>query len=160
MRCFFVFVTTLFTVTASCQQNWQNDSSEKKGEENINETLYQCILVVEPSSQPDFDTWSRYLQTNLELDSAEVSKIPAGKYTVFIQFIVEADGRLSDFKIVKEPGYGLGEKVLKVFSNYNGRWKTAEQSGIPVKSYRKQPVTFVVEEEDECDSESFHPEWV
>ena len=160
MRCFFVFVTSLMAVFASCQQIRQNDSSEKKGEENNSEALYSCIFLVEPSAHPDFATWSKYLQDNLELDSAEVSKIPAGNYTVIIQFAVEADGRLTELKLVKKPGFGLGEKVLKVFDNYRGRWAPAEQSGKPVKSYRKQPITFIIEEEAECESAILLPEWV
>ena len=40
-----------------------------------------------------------------------------------------------------------GKKAMNVISQYKSRWHPAELNGHPTFSYRKQPITFIVEEE-------------
>jgi hypothetical protein len=41
---------------------------------------------------------------------------------------------------------------MQAVLNYKGEWKTGIAYGKPVKNYRMQPVTFIVEEECENNS--------
>jgi hypothetical protein len=44
--------------------------------------------------------------------------------------------------------------VIDVINAYKERWIPSEQGGMPVKSYRKQPVTFIISEaENACTDE-------
>ena len=87
------------------------------------------------------------------MDSDFASSLPGGEFTVFVQFAIGNDGKLKDITIVKNPGYGLGEKVKKVIDDYKGYWKPAMLKGRPVLSYRKQSITFIIVEEEVCEDE-------
>lgn len=90
--------------------------------------------------------WQRYLSTNLRADGAVDNGATPGNYQVIVQFVVAADGTVSDIKVLKDPGFGMGEEATRVIKK-SGKWKPAIQNGYPVKAYRKQPITFQVLEQ-------------
>lgn len=136
--------------TINIQQ--QNECLKDTQPAKDTEEFFGCILY----SVPSFDNkeWRDYLMSNLELDSGEVDTIPAGKYTANIQFVIDNEGKISDVLIKSDPGYGLGKKAMDIISKYKGQWQwTASPYGRETKNYRIQPITFVVEEADECEDE-------
>ena len=76
----------------------------------------------------------------------EVIKDEKGYYTVVVQFVVDIDGRISDIKPLTKHGYGLEEEAVRVLRKAT-KWEPGIQNGYPVKSYRKQPITFRVTSE-------------
>jgi hypothetical protein len=120
---------------------------------NEQDDYFGCIFKIEPQATPNED-WPEYLQRTLELDSLSVDSIPAGAYTVYAHFSIDSIGRISDVSITTDPGYGLGQRVMQAILYYKGEWKPGMGNGKPVKSYRMQPVTFIVEEEKECEDNS------
>ena len=60
---------------------------------------------------------------------------------VFVHFVVDKDGSLTDLKIVKGLGAGCDEEVLRVVST-SPKWNPGKQRGIPVKVRMMLPVTF------------------
>lgn len=91
--------------------------------------------------------WLRYLQQNLNASVPANRKAPVGVYTVLIQFVVDKDGKISNITALTSHGYGMEEEVIRILRK-SPRWKPAIQEGRNVKAYRKQPVTFVVMEEE------------
>ena len=89
--------------------------------------------------------WKKFLQENLRADVPLKSKAPAGAYTVWIQFVVDTKGKLSDLKPLTNHGYGMEAEILRVIRK-SPKWVPAIQSGNPVRAYRKQPVTFIIED--------------
>jgi protein TonB len=74
----------------------------------------------------------------------EVSKKAAsGKYTIPVRFLVGLDGSISDIKALKDPGYGMADKIVDMMKN-SPKWKPAIQNGRPVRSYHTQPITLVI----------------
>jgi len=69
---------------------------------------------------------------------------PIGKYTAAVLFIVDKDGYVSDVKPATNLGYGMEEEVVRVILT-SGKWTPALQNGTPVRAYRKQPVTFLLD---------------
>jgi len=92
------------------------------------------------------EAWKQFLMSNLKADVPIRKKAPAGKYAVWIQFIVDTDGKVSDIKALTEWGYGMENEVMRLLRK-SPKWVPALLNGKPVKAYRKQPVTFWVEEE-------------
>lgn len=107
----------------------------------------------ERDATTDSKRWADYLTTALELDDASLDTIPPGTYMVRIGFIVDKNGRPDSVKVIKDTGYGLGERARKVVAAYSGRWMPASLSGRAVSSHHIQPVTFVVERPDEIKEE-------
>ena len=91
--------------------------------------------------------WRRYLEKNLNANVPIDNGAPIGLYTVIVQFIVDKQGNVSGVKALTNMGYGMEAEVLRVI-NKSGSWEPAIQKGKPVKAYRKQPVTFVVMDDD------------
>jgi hypothetical protein len=91
--------------------------------------------------------WRQFLEQNLNAAAPAKKKAPAGTYTVVIQFIVDKEGYVSDIVPLTSHGYGMEAEVVRLLKNAP-RWKPAMQNGRPVKAYRKQPVTFLVIEEE------------
>jgi hypothetical protein len=89
--------------------------------------------------------WKKYLEANLDQKVPKKKGAPAGTYTVWAQFIVDKEGKISDIKALSNHGYGMEEEVIRLIKTTNTKWVPAVQNGRQVKSYKKQPVTFIVE---------------
>ena len=70
-------------------------------------------------------------------------KAPVGIYTVYVQFVVNKDGKVVDIKPLTSLGYGMEEEAVRVIRN-SPRWIAAKQFGRNVNAYRKQPISFQV----------------
>ena len=90
--------------------------------------------------------WARYVQKNLEGFNPADNGAPPGKYSVIVRFIVSKDGSISDVQAETKFGYGMEEQAIKCIKN-GPKWKAALQNGRNVNAYRRQPVTYVVEEQ-------------
>ncbi|MGJ7031582.1 energy transducer TonB [Niabella hirudinis] len=99
--------------------------------------------VEKDASYPD--NWGQFLERNLRGEVPVEHGAKAGNYQVIAQFVVDRAGDVSDIKIIKDPGFGMGAEVKRVIRK-SGRWTPAMMKGKPVKAYRKQPVTFQVTE--------------
>ncbi len=90
--------------------------------------------------------WRRYLEKNLNANTPVDNGAPEGTYQVIIQFIVSKDGNISDVKALTDHGYGMEAEALKIIKK-GPAWKAALQNGRNVNAYRKQPITFLVQEQ-------------
>lgn len=57
----------------------------------------------------------------------------AWKYPVMLMFIVDEDGALTDIKVARDPGYGLGREAIRVLKSL-GKWTPAFLHGTAVRS--------------------------
>ncbi|MFV5687344.1 energy transducer TonB [Flavobacterium sp. ZT3R25] len=60
--------------------------------------------------------------------------------TVFVIFVVEKDGQLTDIKILKDIGYGTGKEAIRVLK-LSSKWKPAELNGKKVRCSYSLPIT-------------------
>lgn len=104
--------------------------------------------VEEEASFPGgVDGWRKFLVQHLDATVGLKNNAPAGTYTIYVQFIVNKEGELSDFKLLSNHGYGMDEEALRVI-RLSPKWIPARQNGKVVTSYRKQPISFMVSKED------------
>jgi protein TonB len=99
--------------------------------------------------------WFKYVQREIERNIDELQD--DGKSgTVVVLFIVDKEGGVSEVRAMScsEAGVakclGPGSKLAEVAVNAirkGPKWKPAVQNGRNVKAYRRQPVTFKLEEE-------------
>lgn len=101
---------------------------------------------IEATFPGGIDEWRHFLERNLNPSVPVDNGAPCGKYTVYVQFIVDKEGRVSDIKPLTREGFGMEQEVVRIMKE-SGEWDPAMMNGKPVKAYRKQPVTFVVEQE-------------
>lgn len=115
---------------------------EKKDDEN---KIFEKVEI--EATFPGGDAaWKRYLERNLSNFNPADNGAPAGTYTVYVQFVVDKEGAISDVRALTNYGYGMEDQAVKVIKK-GPPWTAAIQNGRKVKAYRKQPITFVVQEE-------------
>ncbi|SDD88543.1 M56 family metallopeptidase [Niabella drilacis] len=87
--------------------------------------------------------WIHFLSANLRGDTPVKNGAKPGKYQVIVQFIVNTNGDVNDVKVIRDPGFGMGEEAMRVIK-ISGKWTPAVQNNRVVNAYRKQPITFLV----------------
>jgi preprotein translocase subunit SecG len=103
-------------------------------------------VEIESAFAGGYPGWTAFLQKNLNSNVPVDKGAPEGKYTVMTQFVVDENGKISDLKTLTHLGYGMEEEVLRVMK-LSPDWSPAVQDGHAVKSYSKQPITFVISAE-------------
>ncbi|WP_229369855.1 energy transducer TonB [Fibrivirga algicola] len=83
-----------------------------------------------------------YLQRTLRYPAAASSANISGR--VVVGFIVNADGSLADFQLMKGLGFGTDEEALRVLKAMP-KWKPGRQSGRPVRVRFNLPIWFTLE---------------
>ncbi|MFM2224675.1 MAG: hypothetical protein RJA07_877 [Bacteroidota bacterium] len=101
----------------------------------------QVFRMVE--QMPEFyfgeDSMSRFISNNLIYPIIAKQKGLQGK--VIIQFVVNSDGTLSDYKILRDIGEGCGQAVVDVVRKMP-KWKPGKQNGKFVNVYFVLPISF------------------
>ncbi|AEW01766.1 hypothetical protein A4D02_07115 [Niastella koreensis] len=86
--------------------------------------------------------WLSFLQEHLEYPAKAKRKNIQG--TVVVQFIVDKDGTLSYIEAISGPEQ-LRQAAVNVIKK-SPNWTPASQNGYNVKSYKKQPVGFALQQ--------------
>lgn len=61
---------------------------------------------------------------------------------VYVQFVVEKDGSLTDIKVMRDIGYGTGAEAIRVLKK-SPRWKPGIQNGRAVRVLYSLPISIV-----------------
>jgi TonB family protein len=94
-----------------------------------------------PSYPGGLDKFYKFLGANIHYPAEMREKKVEGK--VFISFIVEEDGSLSNMKILREPGYGSGKETVRVMK-LSPKWIPGVQNGKKVRVQYTVPVAFTL----------------
>lgn len=104
-------------------------------------------LLEKPASFPGGKAaWLKYLERNLNVDLPVKKGGPPGTYTVIVQFMISAEGVLSNIKALNNPGYETAAEAVRVIAK-GPKWEPALQNGKKVASIVKQSITFVISED-------------
>lgn len=60
---------------------------------------------------------------------------------IYVSFVVEKDGSISNIKVIRGLGYGLNEKVIKAVEGSSKLWKPAKLHGEPIASLYTLPIS-------------------
>ncbi len=110
---------------------------EAPEEENVDEIF---TIVEEPASFPGgLEAFYKYLGREMKYPRQAQRMGIEGR--VFVQFVVERNGSLTDIKVVKGIGAGCDEEAMRVLSN-TPKWKPGKQRGRPVRQKMIQSILF------------------
>ncbi len=126
--------------------NVAKPSTSQPPESDNSEERPSSRLEVEAEFPGGLVAWRKFLEQNLNPNVPIDSGAKAGTYIVQVQFTVDKQGNVSDITPITKNGFGMEEEVVRVIKS-SGKWSPATQNGRIVKSYKKQPVTFRIEEE-------------
>jgi len=102
---------------------------------------------IAPEQQPEYpggaEAMRTFLSRNLTYPRAASSAGVSGR--VYVSFVVNTDGSLTDVQVLKGIGFGCDEEALRVIKKMP-HWKPGKQSGRPVRVKFNLPVVFTLEQ--------------
>lgn len=96
--------------------------------------IYQAVEV-KPEYPGGMAAFYKYISQNFRVP--EVSHDIEAR--VYVSFVVERDGSLTDIKILRDPGYGTGEEAVRVLKKMP-KWKPGVQNGKNVRVAYQLPI--------------------
>ncbi|TRX36551.1 hypothetical protein FNW52_08055 [Flavobacterium sp. ZT3R18] len=60
---------------------------------------------------------------------------------VSVSFVIEKDGSMTDIKVLKDPGYGLGTEAIRVLKSLRIKWAPGIIDNEPVRTAYNLPIT-------------------
>jgi len=109
-----------------------------------NATNYEATFTkveIEASYPGGSSVWMNYLNKNFKYPQQAQDQGIQG--STVVQFIVEKDGSLSDIHSISGQDI-LAKEAVRIITQ-SGKWIPAQQEGRLVRSYKKQPITFMLE---------------
>ncbi|MDN5203584.1 energy transducer TonB [Fulvivirgaceae bacterium BMA10] len=105
------------------------------------EVADEVFTIVEEQPTPDggMGAFYKFVQKNMKYPSQARRMGIEGK--VFVQFVVDKDGTITEVQAVKGIGAGCDEEAVRVLKSHP-KWKPGKQRGRPVKVRMIIPITF------------------
>jgi len=66
--------------------------------------------------------------------------------TINVSFVIEKDGTMSSYKVLRDPGYGLGDELLRVLKLIKEKWTPGMQNDKPVRTAQSLPLTINIKD--------------
>lgn len=60
---------------------------------------------------------------------------------VYISFVIEKDGSMTDIQVKRDPGYGLAKEAIRVLKSLKTKWEPGFIKGKPVRTSYNLPIT-------------------
>lgn len=114
-----------------------NDAPEEVAEEVF------TIVEVQPGPKMGMKGFYEYVYSNIDYPKKALTLGVQGK--VFVQFIVNTDGTLTEVTVIKGIGMGCDEEAVKVIKAAEA-WTPGKQRGKPVRVRMIIPINFVYKE--------------
>ena len=99
------------------------------------------LVFVDEEARPKSgtDAFFRHVRENLRYP--ETARAANAKGTVFVQFVVQADGSLTDIKVVRGIGHGCDEEAVRLVQT-SPVWVPAKYQGKAVVTEVSLPIRF------------------
>jgi protein TonB len=110
-------------------------------EEEVEEEQIFTIVEDQPGFPGGDAALMQYLQSNLRYPT--MAREAGIQGTVFVTFVVERDGSITDVRILRGVGGGLDEEAVRVVRNMP-RWTPGRQRGQAVRVQFNLPIRFVL----------------
>ena len=92
-------------------------------------------IEVKPDFPGGLDKFYKFIGKNFQVPEEEGLK---GK--VFVTFVAEKDGSLTDIKVLRDIGYGTGKEAIRVLKSCP-KWNPGEQNGKKVRVLYSLPIS-------------------
>lgn len=108
-----------------------------KGVEVPDNQVYNSAgLQVQADFPGGMGAFNQYVQKNLRLPDFDRDM----NVRVYVSFVIEKDGSMTDIKATRDPGYGLGKEAERVLRSMKIKWKPGIQNGKEVRSRMSLPI--------------------
>jgi periplasmic protein TonB len=113
-------------------------------EEKVDDKVYELFAIEQQPEPPGgMAEFMKKLNKSINYPAAAAEAGVTGK--VFLKFVIENDGSISNITIVRDPGAGCGEEAVRALKSMP-KWKAGKQNGNPVRVSYMLPVVFKLNE--------------
>lgn len=108
-----------------------------------NEPVLAAVLDKMPEFPGGMSKFYTYVGNNFnkpELDADRTMR-------VYVSFVIEKDGSMTDIIVKNDPGYGLGKEAVRVLKSLRTKWTPGILDGKPVRTAYNLPITIKTEAE-------------
>jgi len=145
------------SVTDRAQQNIKGDPNadikidKPEGNSNVKQVTEEDTnkIFTSVEQSPEFPggnvAFGKYLSNNIRYPAIAKENNVQGK--VFLNFIVERDGSLTDIKLIRGIGSGCDDEAIRVLKS-SPHWKPGILNGREVRVYYTVPISFTLAQEE------------
>lgn len=120
------------------EEKSKNTTPEAIEVKAIDPKIYSAAdLTTQPEYPGGLPEFYKFVNSNFVVP--EVDKDLTAK--IYVSFTIEKDGTLASVKVVRDPGYGLGDEAKRVMEASKIKWKPGTMNGQTVRSSYTLPIT-------------------
>lgn len=127
----------------AAQDPHQTETAQTEVTENTPEGVVIQVVEVEPQFEGGLEALYKYLAENIKYPEQAKSDGIQGR--VFVRFVIEADGSVTNAQVLRGIGGGCDEEALRVVEAMP-KWTPGMQQGKPVRVQFNLPITFKLQE--------------
>ena len=135
------YTTTPTQGTATTSTSTSLSSDTGTGPISTTDTGNTIINNVSLDKLPEFpggiNKFYHYVGANFEKQEIGGS----GSIQVYVSFVIERDGSMTDIQVKRDPGYGLGKEALRVLKSLKTKWSPGIFDGKAVRTAYTLPIT-------------------
>ena len=98
------------------------------------------IITTALDKQPEFpggiQKFYTYVGRNFKTPDTEIAKT----IKVYVSFVIEKDGTMSDIRVPRNPGFGLDQEAIRVLKSLKTKWSPGILNGKPVRTAYNLPI--------------------
>jgi len=106
-----------------------------------NDPVSSAILDKVPEFPGGIAQFYKYVGNNFRRPDLDMEKT----LKVYVFFIVEKDGSLTDITVKNDPGYGMGKEAIRVLKSLKTKWNPGILDGKAVRTAYSLPITVKTE---------------
>lgn len=135
-------VPAIIMLSLSNEANAQEKSKTEKFEGIPLVEQQQAYAPSELTKQPEYSDGGMkgfYTYVNKHFKVPKVNKDMTAR--IYLSFVIEKDGSMSNIKILRDPGYGMGNEAVRVLKSMEKKWIPGELNGEKVPASYNLPIT-------------------
>jgi protein TonB len=118
------------------------EQPKEEVQEDVPEEVFLVVEEMPSFGSGDANGFRSYVSANMKYPDVAAENGIQGR--VFVQFVVEADGRLTNVKVIRGVDPALDKEAIRVVEG-SPRWNPGKQRGKPVRVSFTFPITFVLQ---------------
>lgn len=145
MKNLLLLLAVLFSYVVKAQNYPPTEPSKKATPLEVKQDKdlhYYAKVDVKPEFPGDVVGFQKTL--DLKINKENFGSAPAKKYNTYVTFVIEKDGSMTNAVIKRDPGYGMGNEVLRVLKEVDQKWKPGLMNNNAVRVLYSVPVTIQI----------------
>ena len=104
--------------------------------ETENGKYVAAVLDKQPAFPGGIGKFYTYVGRNFKTPETEI----ANTIKVYVSFVIEKDGTMTDIQVLGNPGYGLDREAIRVLKSLKTKWTPGILNGKPVRTSYNLPI--------------------